>query len=273
MANSGVNGMAKDVPKTNGDSMSVAITGASSGIGRALALEFAKNHKNITLHLAGRNEARLQESKEQILSHNPAAQVLLQCFDVSDEEAVKQWCENIFQSRVDMVIMNAGVAMGEEQSAAKHSEICKTNALGVAFGSFYALESMNKQDFVYGSKGQIVLISSIAALLALPNAPSYSASKIFVRALGESISVGQSDVCVTTICPGFIRTPLTQFIHPLVPQMSVESAVKKMYNAIIKGKRFYAFPWWLAFGARFYNILPFWCKRAFVRMFHTMGSL
>ncbi len=265
--------MGNGVVKMGRDSISVAITGASSGIGRALALEFAKNHKSITLHIAGRNEARLQESKEQILLCNPTAKVLLQCFDVSSEKAVKQWCENIFQSRVDIVIMNAGVAMGEEQSAAKHSEICKINALGVAFGSFYALESMSRQEVISGKRGQIVLISSIAALLALPNAPSYSASKIFVKTLGESLSVGQSEVCVTTICPGFIRTPLTQFIHPLVPQMSIESAVRKMYKVIIKGRRFYAFPWWLAFGARFYNVLPFWCKRAFVRMFHTMGSL
>lgn len=56
--------MANGVVKMGGDSISVAITGASSGIGRALALEFAKNHKSITLHIAGRNEARLQESKD-----------------------------------------------------------------------------------------------------------------------------------------------------------------------------------------------------------------
>lgn len=261
----------------SGDSINVAITGASSGIGRALALEFAKNHRRITLYLAGRNEIRLQESKEQILSQNPTAKVLLHCFDVSSEKEVKQWCENIFQSRVDIVVMNAGVAMGMEQSVLKHNEICKTNALGVAFGSFYALESMRKQEIVNeifgGKKGQIVLISSIAALLALPNAPSYSASKTFVKALGESLAIAQNEVCVTTICPGFIRTPLTEFIHPLVPQMNVESAVKKMYKAIIKRKRFYAFPWWLAFGARFYNLLPFWLKKAFVRMLCTMGRL
>ena len=253
------------------NSFSVAITGASSGIGRALALCFAK--EATSLHITGRNIMRLEQTKEAILALNPQAQVHIYCFDVSDKLETKRWCEAIFATRLDVLILNAGVAMGEKESIQKHLQICHTNAMGVAYASFYALESFQKQEKILNSRGQLVFISSIAALLSLPNAPSYSASKQFVKSLAESLSVSQKDVCITTICPGFIKTPLTDYIHPAIPQMSVESAAEKMYRAIKKGKSFVAFPWWLAFGARFYDFLPLSLKRLLVRAIGIMGRL
>ncbi|WP_301054923.1 SDR family NAD(P)-dependent oxidoreductase [Helicobacter rodentium] len=75
-------------------------------------------------------------------------------------------------------------------------------------------------------EANLVPISSIAALIALPNVPSYSASKSFVKSLGESLSLKQQDVLITTICPGFIKTPLTDYLHQGIPQMSVQKASK-----------------------------------------------
>ncbi len=249
----------------------VAITGASSGIGRALAICFANEATH--LYIAGRNKERLEESRAYILATNPQAQVEISCFDVSDEKSCKLWCEEIFVSRLDVLIINAGVAMGEKESVKKHFEICHTNVMGVAYIAFYALEAFRKQELKDKKRGQIVLMASIAALLSLPNAPSYSASKSFVKSLGESLSVAQKDVRITTICPGFIKTPLTDYIHHSIPQMSVEQASKKMYYAIKKGKSFYAFPHSLAYAARFYTILPFWLKRALVNLIGFMGRL
>ncbi|CUU40985.1 MULTISPECIES: SDR family NAD(P)-dependent oxidoreductase [Helicobacter] len=252
-------------------SFCVAITGASSGIGRELALHFAK--EATLLHIAGRNTTQLEQTQKDIQAINPNAQVRLHSFDVSDEVSSKQWCEAIFATRLDVLIMNAGIAMGEKENIQRHFEICHTNAMGVMYNTFYALEFFNKQEKVDGFKGHLVFISSIAALLALPNAPSYSASKQFVKALAESLSVSQKEVRITTICPGFIKTPLTDHLHPAIPQMSVKKAGAKIYRAIRKGKKCYAFPCFLAFGARFYNILPIWCKRALVRIFEIMGKL
>ncbi|MCX2717053.1 SDR family NAD(P)-dependent oxidoreductase [Helicobacter sp. MIT 21-1697] len=253
------------------DIFRVAITGASSGIGRALAMCFSNQATH--LYLAGRNIERLEESKTHILALNPQVQIEIASFDISDEKACKLWCEEIFASRLDVLILNAGVAMGAKESIQKHFEICHTNAMGVAYMAFYALKAFYKQKLKDKKKGQMVLVSSIAALLALPNAPSYSASKSFVKSLGESLSVAQKEVCITTICPGFIKTPLTDYIHPSIPQMSVEKAAKKMYIAIKKGKRFYAFPYSLVYAARFYNILPLWLKRILVNLISFMGRL
>lgn len=253
------------------DTFCVAITGASSGIGRELALCFARESTHI--YIAGRNVIRLEETKEAILALNPNVKVEIHSFDVADRLESKRWCEMIFVHHLDVLILNAGVAVGEDENIQKHFEICHTNAMGVAYNTFYALESFQKQEKVLGLKGHLVFISSIAALLALPNAPSYSASKQFVKSLAESLSINQKDVRITTICPGFIKTPLTQHLNQLIPQMSVQKASEKIYKAIKKQKRFYAFPWWLALGARFYNILPLVLKDVLVKVINIMGKL
>ncbi|RAX57931.1 short-chain dehydrogenase [Helicobacter monodelphidis] len=258
--------------RSQSSTFSVAITGASSGIGRALALRFAKETTHF--YLAGRNQMRLEQCRAEILTINPCAIIVVSCFDVGDKDACQKWCDEIFSVRLDILIINAGVALGEEVDVDKHLEICYTNVLGVAHIVFYALEHFSKQTRLEnGRKGQIVLMSSIASLLAMPNATSYSASKVFVRYLGESLNVSQDEVCITTICPGVIRTPLTQYLNPIVPQIPCEVATEKMYRAIKKGKKCYIFPLWLRCGARFYHLLPFFLKTSLVKVFNYFGRL
>lgn len=253
------------------DTFAVAITGASSGIGKALALCYAKEATH--LFITGRNTQALSESKVELMALNPHLQVQIHSFDVSDEAAYKRWYKEIFHIRIDVIILNAGIAMGEKECIQRHFEICHTNVMGIMYGTFYALQFFHEQERVRGYKGQIVLISSIAALLALPNAPSYSASKSFVKSLGESLSLRQQDVRITTICPGFIKTPLTDYLHQGIPQMSVQKASRKIYKAIQKGKCFYAFPCYLAWAARFYTLLPLWFKRKLLGGLSFMGQL
>ena len=248
----------------------VAITGASSGIGKMLALNFAREATH--LYLAGRDKARLEECKAEVLKANPNVIALTTSFDVNNESACKAWCDEIFATRLDVLIVNAGIAMGEDESLARHLEICHTNVLGVANIALDGFMRFRGQEWRDGRKGQLVLLSSIASLLAMPNAPSYSASKVFVRYLGEALSVAQNEVCITTICPGVIRTPLTRYLNPMIPQISCEVASEKIYRAIKKGKEYYIFPQWLGFGARFYTILPR-CIKRHLSLFNRFGKL
>ncbi len=257
-------------------SYSIAISGASSGIGRALALAFANEATHI--YLAGRNQEQLEECRQALLALNKNLIVVYTSFDIGDEVACKHWCDEIFSKQLDMLILNAGIATGVQEHAAKHIEVSRTNALGVAHLAFYALEyfalqQQKKQLHANALQPKLVLMSSIAALAPLPNAPSYSASKYFVRILGESLSLTNKEVHISVICPGFIRTRLTDSIHPYVPQMELKTAVNKIYRAIKAGKRLYIFPFWLGILARLYAILPFYLQRTLVGILQHMGHL
>ncbi|RDU64968.1 short-chain dehydrogenase [Helicobacter didelphidarum] len=250
----------------------IAITGANSGIGKQLALDFAKHScENTTLFLAGRNVERLENVAKEVESYNAVAQI--SAFDVTNLASCKEWCEEIFASRLDLLIINAGISIGNDESALHHIKVAQTNTMGVANLVFFALEMMKKQDFKGRFRGHIVLVASVASLLAMPNAPSYSASKNFVRILGEALSLSNSDICITTICPGFIETPLVQHLQGKVPMMNVKVASNKIIKAIQKQKNLSIFPSYFGWLVRFYNILPFVIKRYFLWIFKYFGKL
>lgn len=255
---------------------SVAISGASSGIGRALATEFANEATHI--YLAGRSVERLEECKHELLAKNKDLVVSYSAFDINDEKACKKWCDEIFSNRLDILILNAGIATGMQDNAEKHIEVSRTNTLGVANLAFYALNYFKLQDSyntanMNAPKQTLVLMSSIASLAPLPNAPSYSASKYFVRILGESLSLSVNDAHISVICPGFIRTKLTDSISSYIPQMQLEVAARKIYHAIKRGKRLYIFPFWLSMLAKIYAILPFKLQRMLASVLKSMGHL
>lgn len=236
----------------------IAITGASSGIGENLALNFAK--KGVHFYLNARNLQRLESIKEKLEKMGSSVEIC--AFDVSDENKMKEWIEHIFQTRLDLLILNAGISSGKEFTAQKELEVAKINALGVANGLFYAFFKMKQQELINQTRGQIVLLSSVASLLSLPNAPAYSASKHFVSSLGEAMALNDENITITTICPGFIKTPLTA--HLKLKMMSVEFAAFKITKAIKAKKRTFIFPLKTAFLAKFYDILPFFAKKKFV---------
>ena len=255
---------------------SIAISGASSGIGRALALAFA--NEATLIYLAGRNKYRLEECRQALLAKNKDLEILYSAFDINDEKACKNWCNEIFKNRLDILILNAGIATGMQDNADKHIEVSQTNTLGVANLAFYALDYFKLQtpfntENTNTPRQTLVLMSSIASLAPLPNAPSYSASKYFVRILGESLSLSTNNINISVICPGFIRTKLTESISPYIPQMQLEVAARKIYNAIKKGKRLYIFPFWLSMLARIYALLPFKLQRMLASLLNSMGHL
>jgi short-subunit dehydrogenase len=235
----------------------VLITGASSGIGAALARAYAL--PGVRLSLTARNAAKLEEIAGQCRA--ACAEVALQSIDVADGAAMTEWiesCDN--QAPVDLVIANAGIggerviatAAGEPLSVAH--EIIATNILGVANTIIPLLPR-----FVARGKGHVAIMSSLAAYVGLPQAPLYSGSKAAIRIYGQGLRrlLAPKGVQVTVICPGFVATPMSASVPGKRPFLwDTERAARRIVDGLARGKREISFPWQLAALLEFANALP-----------------
>lgn len=230
--------------------MNIIITGATSGIGKELARIYANENNN--LFLTGRNEERLQEIKEICQKLN--AKVETAIIDVVDELATKNWIKNIATNHhIDLIIANAGISAGTEggpESFEQIKSIFNTNIQGVLNTIQPTIEIMKEQ-----KSGQIAIMSSLAGFRGLPSSPAYSASKSCVRVYGEALrgNLQRFGIKVNVICPGYIKTPMTEVNNfPMPFLMSVEKAAKIIKNSLAKNKSRIAFPFafyfvvWLA---------------------------
>ena len=233
---------------------SIFITGASSGIGRALALAYAQ--KEVTLFLSGRNEERLKQTA--LACQKKGAHVYSKIADVRDSFIMENWIHQADELRpLDLVIATAGVSanvLGDEESEQEARAIFATNVNGVINTVLPAVEIMKKR-----KKGQIALISSLAGYRSLWQAPAYSASKAAVKNWGEALSKSLSgdNISVTVICPGFVDTPLTKknkFPMPFL--MTAEKAAKIIVKGIGKKKTLLSFPKILTFLVWFRSCMP-----------------
>lgn len=217
---------------------SILITGASSGIGEALALEYAKS--GVTLHLSGRNEERLNDVKAACEARG--GRVFPKVIDVTDEKAMADWIKGC--GDLELIIVNAGIAkpFKTHYDLARHTrEIFDVN-LGGVFNTVHPAIEMMKE----AGQGQIALISSIAGYRGMPSAPAYSSSKVAVKAYGEALrgfyhSMG---IEINVICPGFVRSRLTdgnKFKMPFF--MEANRAAKIIRLGLEKNKGLITFPW------------------------------
>ncbi|MBM3618495.1 MAG: SDR family NAD(P)-dependent oxidoreductase [Alphaproteobacteria bacterium] len=184
----------------------IVITGASSGIGAALALEYAQ--LDVVLGICGRNEERLHEVRR--LCEARGAVVHAEVVDVTDKHRMRAWLEDIDRRHeVDILIANAGISGGTGKGgdmADITRKIFATNVDGVINTVMPLVPAMMAR-----KRGQIAIISSLAGIRGLPSAPAYSASKAAVRFWGEGLrgSLGKHGIKVNVICPGYVKTPLT----------------------------------------------------------------
>jgi short-subunit dehydrogenase len=233
----------------------VMITGASSGIGRGLAVELSRRGAKVGL------VARRADTLTEIVSEIEAAngKALAIPADVTNAESIGAAANRLRAEfgPIDLLIANAGVGATVDAAELQGSTVAgviNVNVLGAANSVSAVVPEMVKR-----GSGHLVVISSLAAYRGLPKSAAYCASKAAVSAFFESLRLDLQPrgIDVTIIHPGFIKTPLTAGRHAQMPfLMELDDAVAKIINAIEKRKKSYAFPWQLASIVRAGMIMP-----------------
>lgn len=242
---------------SNSPSAHVVITGASSGLGAALARGFAGMHSDMTL--LGRDLPRLQRVAEECRSRGANVEVV-SC-DVRDAPGMRQALLAADGRRsVDVVIANAGiggadvVVEGDGEPAGLAHKIVEINLLGT-INTVTPLQDA----FIARRRGRLVVISSMAAFEGLADAPMYAASKAAVRIYGHGLRrrLAPHDVHVNVVSPGFVKTPMSEslpFSHPF--PWPADRAVRRILRGIARNEPEIAFPWQLQCGVALSRLLP-----------------
>lgn len=237
---------------------SALITGASSGIGAALATALAR--QGVALHLSGRERARLEAVSDACRARG--ATVHAATVDVRDRQAMARWIEAA--APLDLVIANAGISgrsrIGEPEDPARTYDIFATNLDGALNTVLPALQVMASQPReADGVRGRIAVIASIAAFLASPDSAAYCASKAAVDhwTRARAPEARRRGVLLTSVCPGFIRTAMTAgYQFPMPGLMDAERAARIILRGMAAGRTRLVFPWWMGLAARFAGLLP-----------------
>jgi len=231
------------------------ITGASSGIGRGMALEIAARGGNLAL--LARREDLLNEIVDEAKKRNVKA--VTATADVRDAKAVREAADR-FRSElgpIDILIANAGI--GTADHAVSLTPEHAANVIGInVLGAVNSVSAV-LPEMVERKHGRLVAISSLAAYRGLAKSAAYCASKAALTAYFESLRIDlrHTGVGVTIIHPGFIKTDLTAGRHAKMPYlMELDYGVKKIVSAIEKEKKIYAFPWQLATIVRTSMLMP-----------------
>jgi short-subunit dehydrogenase len=220
---------------------SIVITGASSGIGEALALDYAA--PGIALALSGRDAARLQAVAEACRAKG--ATVDAGQIDVVDKDALAAWLTGFDEAHpVDLLIANAGISIDKGNSSIDDFSIVrKTFAVNVD-GVFNTVEPLVGRMMARG-RGQIAVVSSLAGFIGLPYSASYNASKAAIRVWGESLrhALKKSGIGVSVICPGFVVSRMSAnapFPMPFLMSSARASAIIR--SGLAHDKARIAFP-------------------------------
>jgi short-subunit dehydrogenase len=234
----------------------VLITGATGGIGTALALSYASSERTLILH--GRDEARLaalcQACKDR------GARVLSVTFDLRDSRATAEKLRQLSQNECpDLLIVNAGITRmigrGEDGEPLDGAlDVLAVNLEGALATVAGVLPAMRLRGY-----GQIALISSLAAYYGLPRTPAYSASKAALKVYGEALRawLAPEGVAVNVVLPGFVDTPMTDSLKgPKPSTMPAQRAALLIRRGLERNRARIAFPRALAWGMPWLSVLP-----------------
>ena len=245
----------------------IVITGATSGIGRALALNYAG--AGMVLGLVGRNAARMAEIAEACRAKGASVDVAL--IDVRDKAAMAEFLTGFDRKNpVDLVVASAGVNIGTAtdgslENADKALDLIHINICGVLNAVQPLLPAMRAR-----RSGQIGIVSSLSAFTPLPDAPAYSASKAalvsYAKALREKLR-GEG-VSVNAICPGFVTTPLSLSYRGWKPfEISAMDAAVRIRRGLAADRRIIAFPLPLTLVAYSLGLVPEILGRICLKLF------
>ena len=245
----------------------IVITGASSGLGAALAALYAA--PGVALGLVGRNEARLGALAERCRAAGASASTL--SVDIAEASPLCEWLVAFDEETpVDLVVANAGTSAGPRPGAYSEgldlaSRQVRTNLLGAVNTIEPLLPALAAR-----GRGCVALVSSVAGLRGLPFCPAYSASKAGVRAYGEALRslLAPAGVRVCVVCPGFFSSPMTDRFKGSTPfLMRVDQAAARVKRGLDRGQRRVVFPWLLAAGLVGTDLMPALLGDAILRRF------
>jgi short-subunit dehydrogenase len=243
----------------------VLITGASSGIGKALALHYAG--PGVCLALIGRDQSRLDRVAQEC--RELGARVSCAAIDVRRRNELTTWITAFDRdTAIELLIANAGLMAGTRPGGGVEPpdagyEVVRTNVLGVLNTVQPLLEPLMAR-----RRGQIAIVSSIAAFLPLPDAPSYCASKSALLSYGLSLRalMAPDGVGVSVICPGYVETPMTQRESGTKPfMMAPDRAAALIAAGLARNQAVIAFPSVLAWATRLHGLLPDKLRRLLLR--------
>jgi short-subunit dehydrogenase len=233
------------------------ITGASSGIGWALAKELAG--RGCQLGLIARREDRLKALADEIGAAGGKAAFAMA--DVGDRSQTLAAFQRIRDQLgpVDLLVANSGIGLPtplEPMNVPQVESMFRVNTLGVV----YAIEAVLPEMLRRG-RGHLAAVSSLAAYQGMPGESGYCASKAAVNVYmdGLRIQLRSRGIFVTTVCPGFIATPMTAVNEFRMPWlMSAERAARKIVRALEKRRKIFNFPWQTTLLMKLTTWLPDW---------------
>jgi short-subunit dehydrogenase len=243
------------------------VTGASSGIGWALALELAG--RGCKLGLVARRKEKLNELVGKITANGGTS--FAAPADVANRQELVSAIKGLEEQLgpVDLLVANAGVGYPttvEPLNVEQIEEQCRVNYLGVV----YALEAV-LPGMLARKHGHVAAVSSLAAYKGMPGESAYCASKAAVNVFMEGLRIQLRDhgIFVTTICPGFVRTPMTAVMDTPMPFMiEADVAARRIGRALLRRKKVFNFPkrttWLTKFGAW----LPDWVWARLLRKYN-----
>ena len=236
---------------------SIMITGASSGIGKALAFELAK--RGYSLALTARSADRLDQIQKEIVSdHNPPI-VAVRSLDVTDYDDVFKAVDELANELggLDIVFANAGIGLGERVGRGDFEKARRTIEVNL-IGAMATVDAAAAY-FLKMGKGHIVGTSSVAAFRGMPHNSAYSASKAGFAVYLETVRVEllKKNIHVTVLYPGYIDTPLNQMLKRRPFLISVDKGAAIIADLIekkVKSSTVPVYPWNII--GRVMKILP-----------------
>lgn len=239
----------------------ILITGASSGIGAALARTYAAPGNSLVLW--GRNEERLNATAEQCRARGAALETA--CFDLSEfSRLVESLDAADSRNPFDLAIFNAGLGGSLPPDCAAQDVRATEMMVSVNFTAPVVGANLLAERMAKRGRGQIVLVGSIAESFPLPMAPVYAGTKaglaLFAEALG--LRLAKYGVGVTLVSPGFVDTPMSRSLEEPTPFLiGADAAAAIIARKIERGKRRIVVPWQFAVIRATANLVP----RAIVR--------